>query len=475
MKKIIYYLFWMLIWVMAYSQNSVIVDEPSFHGPTIKTLIKEYHYPVTISCVSTDYGSATFILSGSNMQTIERTVEKLRVEDMSIVCLGKEATLYDTLFFCGCDNTGLAATIGFFNIHDFFFGSGNVQIHSAFGTSANGIYVENLYRLETYSASNGSRHVVCTGTTSSYLSCIVDLSDDMFGIWGYQSGYLADHMEHITDIKYVTTNFDEYLVTAGFNDQFGKYLNIRIYEPDNIFSTSGPQDTRHVFCIDTAFTCEWMWNDILLAKLNNNYFATVSYKNICNQDFLQKDYEEELLNYLHLGIYDIPAILGGSLSGMVGSYLAEAQGVINNRLMQFIGRNGSDLAFLQQIRPYPSGYSYSVFCELKITNNTTLSGHSKYLASNYLFQGMDLYNSSTRYVMGGYKSSNAYSLNYEMETFWASKHCAEPDTYKWGKINPYRSINSIYGFETIGGLSNFTTRGSTLYEVPLTIICSDDE
>ena len=62
-----------------------------------------------------------------------------------------------------------------------------------------------------------------------------------------------------------------------------------------------------------------------------------------------------------------------------------------------------------------------------------------------------------------------------METFWASKHCAEPDTYKWGKINPYRSINSIYGFETIGGLSNFTTRGSTLYEVPLTIICSDDE
>ena len=34
MKKIIYYLFWMLIWVMAYSQNSVIVDEPSFHGPT---------------------------------------------------------------------------------------------------------------------------------------------------------------------------------------------------------------------------------------------------------------------------------------------------------------------------------------------------------------------------------------------------------------------------------------------------------
>ena len=93
----------MLIGVMAYSQNSVIVDEPSFHGPTIKTLIKEYHYPVTISCVSTDYGSATFILSGSNMQTIERTVEKLRVEDMSIVCHGKEATLYDTLFFC-CDD-----------------------------------------------------------------------------------------------------------------------------------------------------------------------------------------------------------------------------------------------------------------------------------------------------------------------------------------------------------------------------------
>ncbi|MCR5193387.1 MAG: hypothetical protein K6D59_08790 [Bacteroidales bacterium] len=475
MKKYIYYMFWMLIWAMAYSQNSVIVDEPSFHGPTIKTLIKEYHYPVTISCVSTDYGSATFILSDSSMQTVERTVEKLRVEDMSIVCHGNEATLYDTLFFCGFDNTGLAATIGFFNIHDFFYGSGNVQIHSAFGTFPNGGNVFELTRLETYPAYDGSRHVVCIGKTTSSLSCIVDLSDDMFGIWGYQSGYIADHLEHITDIKFVTTNIDSYLVTAGFNDQFGKYLNIRIYDPDNIFSSSGPQNTRHVFCIDTAFTDEWMWNDILLAKLHNNYFATVSYKTAHNQDFLQKDYEEELLNYLHLGIYDIPAILGGSLSGMAGNYLTEAQGVINNRLMQFISRNGSDLAFLQQIRPYPSGNSYSVFCELKITNNTILSGHSKYLASNYLFQGMDLYDSSTRYVMGGYNNSNAYSLNYEMETFWASKQCAELDEYKWNKRTPYRSINSIYGFETIAYLSNFTERESILYKVPLTIICSDDE
>ena len=93
MKKISLLFAFYIIIVSAFCQTSIEVTKQNFHTNVTSTLIREYQYPKTISCVNSTDNTATFILSDQNLQTIEISVDSIVVNDMDISL--------DTVFFCG--------------------------------------------------------------------------------------------------------------------------------------------------------------------------------------------------------------------------------------------------------------------------------------------------------------------------------------------------------------------------------------
>lgn len=157
------------------------------------TIIREYIYPKTITCVNTENGSAVFILSQQNMQTIERSIDGYYINDMVVDVAS------DSVFFCGksLDRSNVAI-VGFFNISSLFYGSGDIYIEDNF-YAYNENTVSDLKRLVSY-ISSGKRHIVCVGNTSNpNLSCVVDVI--LGSANSYTVGVSSDSHETITDIE----------------------------------------------------------------------------------------------------------------------------------------------------------------------------------------------------------------------------------------------------------------------------------
>lgn len=157
------------------------------------TIIREYIYPKTITCVNTENGSAVSILSQQNMQTIERSIDGYYINDMVVDVAS------DSVFFCGksLDRSNVAI-VGFFNISSLFYGSGDIYIEDNF-YAYNENTVSDLKRLVSY-ISSGKRHIVCVGNTSNpNLSCVVDVI--LGSANSYTVGVSSDNHETITDIE----------------------------------------------------------------------------------------------------------------------------------------------------------------------------------------------------------------------------------------------------------------------------------
>ena len=468
MKKIYLALALCSLAVSALCQTSVEVIEQNVHGKTVSTLIKEYDYPKTITCVNTSEETATFILSDQTMQTVEVTVDNIYVCDMDIS--------FDTVFFCGrtWDNP-YVAIIGFLDVNEAFYGSGNVYIHTGIYAGTNSLPVEELTRLVTYRSSDLKRHIVCIGRTLGELKypCIVDMTpDDIMGYTtcGYQAGYIKDVDETFSDIEVVPGNINTYLVTSGFVDFQGQYLNIRAYAADNIFIPSGPQDMRHIFCIDTVFATTWFGEDALLTYIEPNVFATVSYLSY-SDPFLPNGDNRVLGGRLHVASYDLSLLLGGSLYSMTGNVRTTTVTLTDPRLKRFIYRPRSKtLAFLE------SAQSRSMFTELEYYPVGAFSPMRTYFDNNKDLSDMSLYNIGsfyTNYVMSGHFYDQPGRLVYKMETFQQPAYCSDPVEYLTQAPNPLASVNKVEAFSSLYNIAWFRAYETDRVEVPIVETCED--
>lgn len=98
MKKSLFILCCISFLGTAFCQNSVVVSEQSIHGNTLNSVIKEYRYPSTITCIFSEDSSSTFIYADQTMQTREFTVPDLKVNDM-VICINGGDGRNDTVFF----------------------------------------------------------------------------------------------------------------------------------------------------------------------------------------------------------------------------------------------------------------------------------------------------------------------------------------------------------------------------------------
>lgn len=214
-------------------------------------IVRTYNYPQAV-VISYDYnqgGSIVCLKTNTNV-LYERYFSGCHIHDFVISD--------DTVFFCGEGryNSGI---IGFFDINDFFYHTGDYYIIDTLPI-LDGYYASNLTKLVTYLDAEYQRHVFAIGYTNhkelhNKYGCVVDLLGDV-GYMTYNAGYVDGSLDkEFTDVEVV----GKYVVTVGYGDYSG--VDIRIFYKDFPFLLAGPQNRKHRM-EGVAASGEYRWNEI---------------------------------------------------------------------------------------------------------------------------------------------------------------------------------------------------------------------
>lgn len=471
MKKTLLLVCCALFLCTAHGQYSVVVSEQSIYGTALHSIIKEYKYPSTITCILSEDSSSTFIYADQFMQTKEFKVPNLLVNDM-IINVGSANGREDTVFFCGKDLETGKATLGFFNVYNAFNSSGPVYLHDPFLSGENNIYIKTLTRMVSF-IEGVNKHIVCIGENFNNKASMVEVVfGPSYSLVSYRAGSLYQSDEKFFDIGTARHWTDNYIVTAGMDFFMGnKYLNLRVYDINDIFAPSGIQDWKHIFCIDTSFGFPWNRDDVLIRSFDDGLFATVSYidEGLYNGNAYGSR-PVQFPNSVHLGVYKVTDLVSNSVSSMIRSAVFEPLPLVHNSLMRFIYGSNRTLTFLENIQD-GSGNETSSFCEIGLNSSSYVSTVNKSSARGDIYTGMDSYNLYNNYILSGFEDSDRTMLKYSMETVNVVRTCHSPEKYEYIQYNPYRSVNMVNKFVQKSKRSSFKEIVVESAQVPLTIEC----
>ena len=395
----------------------------------------------TLSCYDYSEG-AVFVYSGPNFQAKEATLLGCQVNDL--VISGKNA------YFCGeKDGFGI---IGYFDINDVFFGTGNIKVIFGFLLGTYSSIVKELTRMTVFSPDNDNEHIACIGTCENFgynRPCLIDFDADASSP-SYVGGEVDTRVEVFTDVKVVTSDEGkDYLVTVGFDTTFGHFLNIRVYDPNNVFQPSGIQDICHVYSMSVDDARTWQNHGALLTQLETDTFATVSYRNALERE---DHYYEALLTptNIHIGVFKLSDIVNNSVWGLKKHYEIPLHRVLARNIEQVIYSSvNKRMVFLHTYLWLGERDFYNCFVELTPSALTNSGILQAYKDPGVLREGLSLYNAETGYVFSGFINSNPSTLKFEMETFNATPYCVESLEYEYEQQREIGSMNFERKFTVI--------------------------
>ncbi|MBQ3945534.1 MAG: hypothetical protein II670_08010, partial [Alphaproteobacteria bacterium] len=457
-KKVLFFVFEVLMFFCTVAQNSVTVRQPHMQNPAQKTIIREYpsHYPSTIACYDSD-DSVTFVYYARNMQVSEVTMKNCWVNDFVIYG--------DTVFFCGKSKTTRSGICGYFSIPDVFASNGDIAVIPILYSGNDSYHVKELTRITTYPCADNTIRVVSIGycVFRDTLPCLIDINSYNHNPT-YVGGYVDNEFETFTDIKVVRNLHDEYyLVTAGFDTENGRYINIRVYDPNNIFAPSGIQNRCHIYCIDTAAARPWLDGGVLLTDLYNGNFVTVSYRSVpldfdSNRDIVLSNAS------IHIGIFSLDRIISNYVNAMQDNFEIPI-GLLGNYEMDEIiySNNRERVVFLHSYSTLLNMASdFCCFNPHTLQNSGTLLAHQNIGIKQ---QGLSLYNNRNNYILSGFKMATPTEINYEMETFGISSSCVSTKEYNYERKHIVNSLNTTREFIYRGHVSEIIK--PTLYRADL--------
>lgn len=394
-----------------------------------KALIKSYDYPATISAVFYPYhGSTCFVHLDSSMVSTSVALPGCRVNDFIVDS--------DSVFFCGESVADASkGVIGWFSIHDLFFGPEYFYHQIGFDFTeylGNYIYsyyqVKKFHKMETFKDAAGSRHIVCVGEAEDTMhvlsfGCLVELVSGSSGEYiGFNVGYnTKGHPSSMLDVKKVGSH----LVVVGLDPDRGPL--VRLFDCPSIFSPTGPQDNLYVFgdfsnYTDILYPVNWNKDNILLAPRGNDLFSTATawYSNY---------YSSRTEMCLNINSYDINLMLSGVNTSMFQSAKLTIPDCPNlDSVLQFINNSRSNsfgvlLNGKSVAESAKKSFMYEVGRNLNqvwpILKSTTDIDY----CADYGLQGLDLFNGNTQYVMSG-RCIDSYTIRtYQVETSGMPSNC----------------------------------------------------
>lgn len=267
---------------------------------------------------------------------------------------------------------------------------------------------------------------------------------------------------------------DESLVTAGYDTEFGRFINIRVYNNNDFFSILGPQDWCHVFCMDTAYVRRWLDGGVLLADIGVNSFATVSYRDTYLPiDDRNEDMPSMPLTNIHLAFYNLASIASNDVYGMVRHYEIPLLNTRRREMNQFLYNSKTNsMSFLHTYSVlYPTSMTYSEYTDFKHTALSASGVIQAYTNNGVVQSGLSIYNNRNNYILSGYLYNTTTTLHYQMNTFNTPAQCAERLEYKYEQIERLSSRNFERPFDVVSGIC--ITEKLSIYKekLPLFIEC----
>lgn len=451
--------------VFVVAQTSVTVRQPHMSKPALKTIIREYRsdYPSTITCYDSK-DTVTFVYSRSNMQATEISMNGYWVNDFLIYG--------DIVYFCGRKTKGGNGIYGFFNIPDVFTNNGNITIIPQLYAGEENYNVYELTKITSFPRADNTYHIACIGTCikpGGKYPCLLDFDADIYSPT-YIGGAVKDEKESFTDVKVVRINYlESCLVTTGFDISNGRYINIRVYDPDDIFSLSGMQNKRHIYCIDTAAARPWLDGGVLLTDIYNGNFITMSYRESPEERDTTQVAVKDKTN-IHIGVFCLIDILNNSVYAMLDNYEIPLGKTENREMSEIIYSNGPERAVF--LHSYLTVYDEpSDFCDFKPNTLGNFGILQAFQNTGIKQQGLSLYNNLSKYILSGFKMSFPTELNYEMETLGTNTECVNIKEYNYRRMRKMDSMNTIKEFSSKGYVAETTQPPLEIVELPIYIDC----
>ena len=286
----------------------------------------------------------------------------------------------------------------------------------------------------------------------------------------YRVGYIKDDYETFTDIKLVTNRYSEYyIVTAGYDFVFGRYINLRIYDINDLFSFSGPQNLCHVFSLGPSPIPEWHSSDVLLSDIPGNTFSTVSHRSKNATGYIP--YKDSSI--IHLAFYDINSLLANSVYSLVANYEVPLGIAPFRKMEQFIcSYKTNRIAFLHTYRNTTSSSYLSEYFDINLATLSTAGSFWAYNNPSTQQYGLSLYNSNNCYILSGHDLSNPTLLKFQMNTFGYLSGCATKLTYEYEKKENIGSANFKREFVYGNKQSTTLTLNARRIDLPMYIECA---
>lgn len=432
-----------------------VITRSPYPNNVIKTIIKEYNFPSTISYVETIHNHY-FSFSDTNMSIVNCEIDKnLFICDFIL--------LKDEVYFCGYDNNAQTVGIwGKFDINGLINGNLTYELYDNFVCGQT--YADTLNSLVVYDKQGTTTFVVVGSVndgTSIPRGCTIEITPSTVGTyaWNYAMGVTPD--DRMENIKHVCLT-DNFIITSGHTNWTSSFEVYRRHLRNNIFAAGGPQDQYWTFPTSNNPRYVHYYYPYAITHIGGDTIvAVLSYENIS-----APPHQYGLI----VKTYD----MSNPVMGVTSSHFVFNQNTYTELLsvhgLKYDKLNKSIVLLLYGTIPLNPN-TVSIISEIPITS-TTPTPYRMHYSDLFKLTSIDLYNNSQSIVCQGYNVNNNSLVHFYTQPLAIGAQCL--DNYSndcpneiyitKGDPSPYIICNGSFNCKEYKQLNNIKT--------PNRIICS---
>ncbi len=407
MKKYILFIFVSTALLHSVKGQNAVTQAP-YHTDIVKTIVKEFDYPATISYVETKT-EHYFAFADQSMTVTNCEIDAdIFVRDFVVID--------NKVYFCGFrDGKSTSGIWGMFDILGLQNANLSYEVYEHF--ACNYDLVDTLHRLVVYNDNANILHIVTIGTTSDGYStngCIIDITPNTSGgtAWTYNIGVTPTYSGERINRICVTDNL---IVTSGPAAMHSNLDVYRVYNKNNLFMPGGPQDEIWHFPLSSLHQYDHNPENYEITHINNDIVAmAIQIQDISYYYPLQAHYGILVM------AYDMSALSNGSISTLYSHYASTLTYKLNVESLRYTRTNDELLLLLNGNIPIPFNGTHSIVAEIPLLTTTATTS----ILTNQNLTSLDNYNSQQSSVCHGFDNIQPNKATYYTQPINTSPVCA---------------------------------------------------
>lgn len=435
-----------------FGQNEIAVSSTMPELIT-RTIVRNYQNGEVVTYVQSSRNNIFTLTDAQNYNKYSAIDSRYVVNDCAIY--------QDTMYFCGKNNFTNTGFIGYYNINDFFSGTGSYYILDNLPSDSLSGVVEELNKMIVYK-NDKELNVTCIGIDDSYRfqTCIINFLPWTTSGINYSVGVVLSSSSQYLFLD--ITHTDKYVVVTDLLNGSG-IPSLRAFDINNLLVTGGIHDYLYAYS-DFLDNKIFNHNNMLIEHVNNDTIVTATY-----WKDLYSPYQYDGTN---IRVYDINQMIGMPYMGMLYSY-GISQPCSYGYWQLFELKNDPVkrcLYLLQKTEPIGSTGTEYMISEIEYTSPT--SPINNYFLPNYEFHSLDLF--PPYYIVTGTDAFNRYDEKFysKIPLFHAVCSQSRAFTYNGYSISRQKKEHSpLCIFKK--RIKSRRLEPKTILELPFDIECVD--